>query len=89
MQGASTRHVAGAQHHIGLIQRLAQGRQATGVVREVGVHREDLLVALGQGVVESHEVGGTQAQLAGSVQHAHPARETLCEPLCHFSGPIR
>ena len=89
MQAASTRHIAGAQHHIGMVQGRPQGGQAAGVVREVGVHRKDLLVAHGQDIVKAHEVGSPQAQLAWTVQHAHPTWKAMRELLRHLSGPVR
>jgi hypothetical protein len=58
-------------------------------MREVGIHRKDVLVAHLQSIMEAREVGSAQTQLARPVQHVHPSRKAPGELLCDVTAPVR
>ena len=62
--GPAARHPAGAQDEVGVPERVEQPRQLLGLVRAVGVHLDDDVVALLQGPGEPGQVGGAEALLA-------------------------
>src|SRR4249919_3298396 len=66
--GAAALDPARSDHHVGAGPRALEHRlQVPGVVREVGVHLEDEVVAVGDGAAEAGEVGGAEPELAGPV----------------------
>jgi hypothetical protein len=57
-------------------------------VREVAVHLQDELGAVGQGAAESVQVGAAEALLARPVEHVHPV-ELGREAIRDLAGPVR
>ena len=67
---AAALHVARAEHHVGaLLDEAEEVGQVGGVVREVGVHLEDEVGAVVEGLAEAGHVRLAQALLAGAMQH--------------------
>ena len=56
---------------------------------EVGVHLEDVVVALREGILEAGEVGGAEPQLARTVQDVDPAGARALQLVGDLPGPIR
>ena len=71
----TTPHVPRAQHHVNIFERGAQRRERTRIVREIGVHLEDMLITPREGVVEAGPIRRAQALFASAVQHRHPLWE--------------
>ena len=66
----SPRHPARTQHRIGPgIDALQQSGQLLGLVRAVGIHLDDDVVAVIQTPGEAVQICRTEALLAGSVRH--------------------
>src|SRR5205085_12245753 len=65
-----------------------QPRHVRRIVREVAVHLDDELRALGERLAEARQVGRPEALLALAVQHADPV-ELAREPVRDLSGSVR
>ncbi len=69
---SSTRNVARADHHVGATLELRDERgQVLRIVRHVGVHLEEALVALGEASFERLHVRGAETELARPMQHTN------------------
>ncbi len=65
--------IARPNHQIGVLGQREELWQVDGIVREIGVHLEDEVVALLDGVMEASDIRGSQAHLAGAMQHVNGA----------------
>ena len=52
-----------------VVTRRIKARQVVGVVREVGIHLEDVVVTILQSPLEAGDIGGAQAQLARTLDY--------------------
>jgi DNA polymerase (family X) len=84
----STRHVAGAEGQIRLACRGDEARNVAGVMREVGVHRQDELRSLGESTTEACDVSGPEAVLGRAVEDIHVG-ELGGEPVRDVAGSVR
>ena len=82
--------VARADDEIGVLRERQEVGQVFGIVRVVGVHLEDELVAVLDGIVKAEYVRGAQAHLAGAVQRADPRirRADLVDELAGAVGRV-
>src|SRR5260221_2501780 len=68
---AAPSNVARANHQVRPLARLEEVRQIARIVRKVGIHLEDQIVAVRDGILEAFDVGGAEAELAGTMQHVY------------------
>ena len=61
--------IAGADHQVGIFDHFQEIGNLFGVVGKVGVHLEDVVIAVFQGIFEPGNVGSSQSQFAGPLQH--------------------
>src|SRR5437660_1167128 len=66
----------------------AQRRERTRIVREIGVHLEDVLITPRQGVVEAGPIRRAQALFGSAVQHRHPRWEAVAERFRELASPV-
>lgn len=85
-----TAHVARADGNIRTLlgASLVEARKVLGVMAEVGVHLEDVLVAALQRPFEAGDVGSAQAQLSFALHHEEPFGEFLLQGLYDGSCAI-
>lgn len=85
-----TAHVARADGNIRTLlgTSLVEARKVLGVMTEVGVHLEDVLVAALQRPFEAGDVGSAQAQLSFALHHEEPFGEFLLQGLDYGSRAI-
>ena len=88
VHGAAAGHVPRADREIcSLSDRRQQGRDHLRVVRQIGVHLDEDVVAPVEPPGESGPVGGAQARGLGAAQHADAA-ELTCERFGEIGGAV-
>lgn len=83
-------HVARTYGNVGAIlgARLAQAHQVGGIVREIGVHLEDVFIVHFEGAAEARYVSRPQAQLSFALYNMDAARKFGHLALHYVGGPV-
>ena len=63
--------------------------QVVGIVREVGIHFEDILIVAFQGPLEARDVGCAQSQFSSPLNHEKTVSELIHQRLHDVSGAVR